>query len=247
MWEDTDVNVAASQSVAKLLFLLKMKAKLSLQALGLCSKILKAAHLNNWLRGLTFLHRSAVSLATLTSKPAYSILCGLSNITPLVLPPPQPQDYAPPGSCIALLCCCGLPSSRRCWMVAAPLLLAWSWITQCRSSWTSAVTSSQTPSLRLNFLVSFVAPAICTGPPDASLYIRTMLFPAALTAVLLFPPCWLRGTPSHRHNTIKTNHKCTHWAIWDLWLVWMVLFPPHPLHQHLWTTLQLSCCWIHVR
>ena len=45
----------------------------------------------------------------LTFKPMYSILCGLSIIAPSVLPLPQPQGYSPPGSFVALLCCCGLP------------------------------------------------------------------------------------------------------------------------------------------
>ena len=50
-----------------------------------------------------------ISLAMLTSKPAYSILCGLSIIAPLVLHPLQPQDCSPPGSCITLLCYSGIP------------------------------------------------------------------------------------------------------------------------------------------
>ena len=49
----------------------------------------------------------------------------MSIIAPLVLPPPQPQGYSPHGSFVALFCRCGLsPGSRRCWMVAAPPLLA---------------------------------------------------------------------------------------------------------------------------
>ena len=35
------------------------------------------------------------------------MFCGLSIATPLVLPPPQPWDYSPPGSVVVLLCCCG--------------------------------------------------------------------------------------------------------------------------------------------
>ena len=119
-------------------------------------------------------------------------------------------------------------SSWQCWMVTALLLLAWSSNTQQRSSWTSAVTSPKTPSLRLNLMVSD-APVICTGPLDTSLFIQTMLFPSVLTSVLIFPLCWLTGAPLHWH-IIKTNHRCAHWAIWDTWVVWMVLFPSHPLH-----------------
>ena len=41
---------------------------------------------------------------------------------------------------------------------------------QHRSTWTSAVTSPQASSLGLDLLVSCVAPALCTEPPDVSLY-----------------------------------------------------------------------------
>ena len=75
------------------------------------------------------------------------------------------------------------PSSRWCWIVAAPLLLAGSSGVQRRSSWTSAVISPQAPSLELDLLVSCVTPAVCTGPPDTTLFVWTMLF----------PPCRLTG------------------------------------------------------
>ena len=37
------------------------------------------------------------------------MLCWLSLAAPLVLPPPQPLGCSPPGSIVALPCCCGLP------------------------------------------------------------------------------------------------------------------------------------------
>ena len=110
--------------------------------------------------------------ATLTFKLTYSILCGLSIIASLVLPPPQPQGYSPPGSFVALVCCCSLPWLTTIWIVTAPLLLVGSSGVERRSSWTSAVTSPQSPSLVLDLF---------TGPPDSSLFIRMVLF------LLLFP------------------------------------------------------------
>ena len=97
-----------------------MKAKLSLQALWLRYKLWRLHTFTVGSGGLTFLRCSAVSpavspvdqpLATLTSKPAFSVLCGLSSITPLVLSPLQPQDCSLPGSCITLLCCCHSPDT----------------------------------------------------------------------------------------------------------------------------------------
>ena len=38
-------------------------------------------------------------------------------------------------------------------------------------------------------------PAVCMEPPDASLFVWTVLFPVVLTAVQLFPPC--RPTAVH--------------------------------------------------
>ena len=55
------------------------------------------------------------------------------------------------------------PGLRRCWMVVAPLLLVGSSGVQRRSSWTSAVTSPQAPSLGLDLLVSCVAPLCDQG------------------------------------------------------------------------------------
>ena len=149
---------------------------------------LKAAHLNNWLRGLTFLNGSAVSpasLAMLTFKPTYSILCGLSVIAPLAHPPPQPPGFSPAGSFVAVHCCCGLPGSRQFWMVAAVPLLAGSSGVQHRSSWTSAVTSPQDQSLGLALLVSCTVHGACRR----NFVYTAGAIPSMLTAVLLFPPC----------------------------------------------------------
>ena len=108
--------------------------------------------------------QSAVSLAAPNFKWTCSIFC--AGCPSLVLPPPQPRGYSPPLSLSsAALVSTGL---WRCWMVAAPPLLAVSSVVQRRSSWTSAVTSPQAPSLGLDLLVSCVAPAVCMEPPDAT-------------------------------------------------------------------------------
>ena len=99
----------------------------------------------------------------LTFNLTHSILCGLSIIALLVLLPPQPWGYSPLGSFVALLCCYGLPGLWQCWMVAVPPLLVGSLGVQHRSSWTSAVTSPQAPSLGLDLLVSCVAPLCAQG------------------------------------------------------------------------------------
>ena len=53
--EDAGVNIAASQSVAKLFFSVgKRKPSCPYELWGVLLT-LKAAHLNNWIRGLTFL------------------------------------------------------------------------------------------------------------------------------------------------------------------------------------------------
>ena len=108
--------------------------------------------------------QSAVSLAAPNFKWTCSIFC--AGCPSLVLPPPQPRGYSPPLSLSsAALVSTGL---WRCWMVAAPPLLAVSSVVQRRSSWTSAVTSPQAPSLGLDLLVSCVAPAVCMEPPYAT-------------------------------------------------------------------------------
>ena len=122
----------AYQSVAKLLFLLEKESQVVPTSSG------------------AMLHQSTVSLATLTFKPAYAILCGLLNITLLV--PPQHKlriihRLAPVSPSSAAVVS---PGSWRCWVVTALPLLAWSSNAQQRSSWTSAVNSRQTPSLTLN-------------------------------------------------------------------------------------------------
>ena len=63
MREDVGVNIAASQSVAKLLFSVGKKSQVVPVISGDMLPTLKATHLNKWLYGLTFLHRSAVSPA----------------------------------------------------------------------------------------------------------------------------------------------------------------------------------------
>ena len=83
------------------------------------------------------------------------------------------------------------PSLRQCWMVPAPPLLAGSSGVQRRSSWTSAVTSPQAPSLGLDLWVSCVAPsrrkfaltegAIPCGAEGSA--------DGGVDAVRLFPPC----------------------------------------------------------
>ena len=65
----------------------------------------------------------------LTFKPTFLVLCGLSIIAPLVLPPPQPQDYSPPGSFATLLCCCGLPLVLFPVVLTAVLLFSPCWLT----------------------------------------------------------------------------------------------------------------------
>ena len=60
--ERTPVNIAASQFVAKLLFFFRDKeSQVVPTSSGAVLLTLKAAHLNNWLHGLTFLRWSAVS------------------------------------------------------------------------------------------------------------------------------------------------------------------------------------------
>ena len=83
MREDAGTNIAASQSVANLLFVGERKPRCLYRLLGCTDQLLA--------------RRSAIGLATLTFKPTYSILCGLSTVAPLVLPPPQPQAYSLPS------------------------------------------------------------------------------------------------------------------------------------------------------
>ena len=113
------------------------------------------------------------------------MLCGLSIITPLVLPPQQSRGYSPPGSFVALHCCCGLPQLTVMLDDCCSTIAGGVFRCSARSSWTSAVTSPQAPSLGLGLLVSCIAPAVCTVPPEASLFIRKVLF----------PPCGLTGAP----------------------------------------------------
>ena len=92
----------------------------------------------------------------------------LSIAAPLVLPPPQPWGYSPPGSVVALLCCCGLSRlaallDGRCSTVAGGV---------CRCSARelldffcpfTLVSIAGTGSLGL-----LHCPPLCTEPPDAS-------------------------------------------------------------------------------
>ena len=61
MREDASVNIAASQSMAKLFFSVEKRKPRCPYKLQAVLPTLKAAHLNSWLHGLTFLRYSAVS------------------------------------------------------------------------------------------------------------------------------------------------------------------------------------------
>ena len=142
----------AYQSVAKLLFLLEKESQVVPTSSG------------------AMLHQSTVSLATLTFKPAYAILCGLLNITLLVPPPTQTQDYSPPGTCIALLCCCGLP--RLVAMLGGHCSAAAGLVFKCSTKELLDLCCQFTPNSipDIKSLVSYAAPATCTEPPDAGLF-----------------------------------------------------------------------------
>ena len=105
MQEDAGVNTAASESLANLFFSVgKRKPRCPYKLWGCVTnsegctpeQLAPWTHLSQLISCQP--RRSAVSLATLTF-----------IIAPVVLPPPQPQGYSPPGCFVTLLCCCGLP------------------------------------------------------------------------------------------------------------------------------------------
>ena len=114
MREDAGRNIAGSRSVTKWLFSVEVESQVVFARSVAVLLPLKVAHLKNWLHGLTSLRWSAVNL-TLTYKQMYLILYGMSVIAPLVLPPPQPCGFSPPGSFVGLLCCRGLPLLAAMW------------------------------------------------------------------------------------------------------------------------------------
>ena len=93
------------------------------------------------------------------------MLCGLSIVAPLVVPPPQPRGYSPPAPSSLSSDAVVSPGSRRCWKVAAPLWLAGSSGVQRSSSWTSAGTSPPASSVGL-----------ISGSPARSLQTQVCLF-----------------------------------------------------------------------
>ena len=122
----------------------------------------------------------------LTFKPMYSIIRGLSIIVPLVLPPPHPQGYSPPSSFVALLYCCGLPQLSA--MLDGRFSTDAVGVFRC--------SAQELLDLCCHFTPGFIArtgslgllrrsPALCMGPSDPSLFIRTVLFPL----------CGLTGAP----------------------------------------------------
>ena len=98
------------------------------------------------------------------------MLCGIYIIALLVLHPPQPQGCSPPGSALALLCCCGLLR------LAVMLDGRYSAVAgvQIGSSWTSAVALPQALSVGLDLWGwisgSPVLPPLCAW--DLQMHVR---------------------------------------------------------------------------